>query len=175
MTRIFVAADHHFGHGNIIPYCRRPFKDADQMDRELVKLHNEVVGKDDVTYFLGDVTLRSPEKKDWLRKILDKMNGGKVLVFGNHDKWHWEHYLDVGFQSCHTFLKIPMLVKDKAVIVYACHDPAWAQDNRQVWVCGHLHNNVFTTESHIAVVSLERTSYRPVLLQDIAEGKRFYG
>lgn len=182
---VWVYADPHFGHDNIITYCQRPFPSAHKMDGELVSLFNSVVKKGDLTYFLGDVTLKSPDRANWLRRIIMKMNGTKVLVFGNHDRWHWETYLEVGFQSCHTFLEVPwkttfimepldgpVRVSESTKMVRLCHDPAWAQDKKYLWVCGHLHNNAFVAPSHIAVVSVELTGYKPVLLHDIVDGYR---
>lgn len=170
--REFVYADPHFGHENIIKYAQRPFPSADKMDGELVKLYNSVVEKEDVVYWLGDVTIKSPEKWRWLARIIGKMNGRKILIFGNHDDWHWQHYLNVGFQSCHTYLEvIPCLaIPDRKVSL--CHDPAWAQDKTKLWVCGHLHNCAFVSPSHIAIVSVELTEYKPVILDDIVAGYR---
>jgi len=185
MGKIWVVADHHFGHENIIRYARRPWDDANKMDGALVKLHNEVVAPEDTVYFLGDVTLKDAEKLGWLRRIINKMNGTKILIFGNHDRWHWERYLDAGFQSCHTYLEIEwktilqMRPLDGAghdtvttKKVHLCHDPALAQDNTKLWVCGHVHNNDFGPQSHIAIVSVELTEYKPVLLEDIIDGYR---
>ena len=31
----FFTSDHHFGHANIIEYCRRPFASAEEMDAEM--------------------------------------------------------------------------------------------------------------------------------------------
>ena len=181
----WVYADPHFGHENIIKYAQRPFPNADKMDGELVTRYNSVVKKQDIVYWLGDVTLKSPEKKNWLRRIIGKMNGTKVLVFGNHDDWHWQHYLDVGFQSCHTFLELNIpgevverdfgersFEEETSTKVRLCHDPAWAQDKSALWICGHLHNCAFTAPYHIAIVCVELTDYKPVLINDVVAGLR---
>lgn len=174
----------YFGHASIITYAQRPFPSVDKMDGELVKLYNSVVAKDDVVYWLGDVSLKPPDKWTQIARILNKMNGTKILVFGNHDDWHWQLYLKAGFQSCHTFLDLttaqympPIMLQRgegffSATGVRLCHDPAWAQDKNYLWVCGHLHNCAFTAPSHIAIVSVELTEYRPVLLNDIIDGLR---
>lgn len=161
-------ADWHFGHQNILAYCRRPWRTTDKMDHDLVKLHNSVVKPKDTVYVLGDVTLRGPDKKDWLRKILGRMNGTKILIFGNHDNWHWQHYLDVGFQSCHTFFELHHV----GGMIHLCHDPARAQDKSKLWICGHLHNTAFNAPSHIAIVSVELTEYKPVPIENIVNGLR---
>jgi calcineurin-like phosphoesterase family protein len=183
MGRTFVYADPHFGHAHILTAAQRPWVSIDKMDADLVKLYNSVVKPDDVVYWVGDVTLKSPEKWQWLRRIVMKMNGTKILVFGNHDDWHWDLYLKAGFQSCHTYLEIqaPITItippeetprKGATHRVSMCHDPAWAQDKSKLWICGHLHNCAFTAPYHIAIVSVELTEYKPVLIQDIVDGLR---
>lgn len=178
MSKQWVVADWHFGHENIIRYCSRPWTDVNKMDADLVKLHNSVVSPEDTVYVIGDVTLKTSERLGQIRRILQKMNGTKHLIFGNHDAWHWERYLDAGFQSCHTYLEIsqdgPTVPRGTLLTkpVSLCHDPAWAQDKSKLWICGHVHNNDFGPKSHIAIVSVELTEYKPILIHDIIDGLR---
>jgi calcineurin-like phosphoesterase family protein len=178
MTRAWVVADHHFGHRNIIKYCDRPWTDENKMDEDLIKLHNSVVAPDDVVYFLGDMTMKQSDRVGWLQKIVGRMHGTKHLIFGNHDNWHWNKYLDVGFQTCHTFLELGLGstqymadLNHPYLGVRLCHDPAWAQDKNYLWICGHIHNNTIA-DNHIAIVSVEHTAYKPVPLTDIMAGLR---
>lgn len=165
---VWVYSDPHFGHAAIMGHAKRPWVSVDKMDNDLVKLYNSVVKPLDTTYWLGDVTLRAPDKVHWLRRIVNKMHGTKHLIFGNHDDWHWQRYIDAGFASCHTYLETKYLGRD----VSLCHDPAWAQDNTKLWVCGHLHNCAFTAPTHIAIACVELTEYKPVELSRIVEGYR---
>ena len=80
---VFFTADTHFGHENVIKYARRPFRNADEMDIELVKKWNAVVNPDDLVYHVGDVALCSFPRAMWL---VSSLYGRKRLVFGNHDK-----------------------------------------------------------------------------------------
>jgi len=45
--KIFITADHHFHHKNIIEYCKRPFKTVEEMDNVMTEKWNRKVGKDD--------------------------------------------------------------------------------------------------------------------------------
>ena len=43
---------------------------------------NSVVSKDDTIYHLGDVGLGNDEQ---IKNIIDRLNGNKILILGNHD------------------------------------------------------------------------------------------
>ena len=44
----FFTADEHYGHTNIINYCDRPFSSVEEMDAEIIKRQNELVGPQDM-------------------------------------------------------------------------------------------------------------------------------
>lgn len=77
-------ADLHFGHTSIIHNCRRPFRDAAEMDAEMVRRWNAVVGKNDLTYVLGDYG-RPGKDVHAFRRLFHSLAGRKVLILGNHD------------------------------------------------------------------------------------------
>lgn len=79
---IFFTSDLHFFHRNVIRLCNRPFKDLDEMHRELIGRWNEVVSPDDTVYVLGDVFFCGTQKAE---AILNQLNGRLILVRGNHD------------------------------------------------------------------------------------------
>lgn len=103
MTTWFTS-DQHFGHENIIGYCGRPFRDADEMNMEIVRRWNEVVARTDTVYVLGDYALGRIDRTLAITAVL---MGRKILLAGNHDRcWtghgglrtKWiEQYLAAGF------------------------------------------------------------------------------
>jgi calcineurin-like phosphoesterase family protein len=80
----WVASDHHFGHKQIGEYepLRNIWKDLGygSMEDMLIKQHNEVVKPEDTVLFLGDFSWDNPQ--NWV----DKLNGKKYLILGNHDR-----------------------------------------------------------------------------------------
>ena len=84
MSNVFVISDTHFFHKNILEFEKeaRPFSSVEEMNETLVDNWNRVVGHKDVVWHLGDVLFG----KDNFY-ILDRLNGRKNLVLGNHDHY----------------------------------------------------------------------------------------
>lgn len=75
----FWTADMHLGHGNIIEYCQRPFKDCDHMNVSLIRNANQRVKIEDTVVHVGDFAM----KDGW--KYRSMLNGNWCFVRGNHD------------------------------------------------------------------------------------------
>ncbi len=170
---IYFTGDHHFGHANIIKYCNRPFKDTNQMERVIVTRYRSVVGMDDTVYFLGDLTLWSPEYKASLRRVVDQLPGTKILILGNHDKFNPFTYLELGFQSVHTSLEVEIFIDELgetgSITNTLVHDPAVTNiDPGRNWICGHVHN-LFKKVKNIVNVSVEPWEYYPVSLEEVTK------
>jgi calcineurin-like phosphoesterase family protein len=70
----------HLGHKNMA-IKRRGFQCEVEHDEYLIKQWNSVVHKKDLVYILGDVTMEN--SKSYYQ--LDRLNGRKIVVLGNHD------------------------------------------------------------------------------------------
>lgn len=82
MKKLYFTSDWHIGHKNVLEFDQRPFKDLDEMHEALIKNFNMLVPDHGITYFLGDMGLCSA---GLLKSVIDRLNGTKVLVRGNHD------------------------------------------------------------------------------------------
>ena len=80
--KVFFTADTHFGDQALIKFCGRPFKDAEEMDKELIRRWNETVPEDGIVFHLGDFA--SGNAARWC-EILEELHGTIHLVVGNHD------------------------------------------------------------------------------------------
>jgi len=80
---IYFTADTHLGHKNVIEYSTRPFINAEEMDEVLIKNWNSLVQPCDEVYHLGDFSFHKPAKT---AALLNKLNGQKYLIQGNHDR-----------------------------------------------------------------------------------------
>jgi len=80
---VWFTSDTHFYHGNIIKFCDRPFRYADEMTEQLVANWNAVVKPNDDIYHLGDFAFAS---KGRVVELLSRLNGTKRFIAGNHDR-----------------------------------------------------------------------------------------
>lgn len=93
MPSVFLTSDTHFGHVGICNFTNydgspvRPWNDVNEMDEEMIKRWNETVGPKDKVYHLGDVVINRKSLA-----ILDRLNGDKVLIKGNHDIFKLSDY-----------------------------------------------------------------------------------
>ena len=79
MARLFFISDLHLGHTNLI-LNHRGFKSVEEHDELIISNWNKTVSKRDKVYIVGDIRM---EKADY--SILDRLNGGKTVVLGNHE------------------------------------------------------------------------------------------
>jgi calcineurin-like phosphoesterase family protein len=80
MSIVRFIADLHLSHANMA--TRRGFSTIEEHDEHIIAKWNSVVNKRDVTYILGDVTM----EKSSPYPLLDRLNGIKHIVLGNHDR-----------------------------------------------------------------------------------------
>jgi calcineurin-like phosphoesterase family protein len=78
----FFTSDWHISHENVLKYDERPFKDLNDMHESLIKRYNACVPNSGICYFLGDMG----NKTEDMKKVINRLNGTKVLILGNHDK-----------------------------------------------------------------------------------------
>ena len=79
---IYFSADWHIGHENVLRLDQRPFADLATMNEGLIRRFNSDVQENDVCYFLGDMGMSG----QIIKPVMDKLNGTKILILGNHDK-----------------------------------------------------------------------------------------
>jgi len=149
--KIFHTSDHHFCHENIIEYCHRPFKTLEEMHEIMIQRWNETVTDLDLVIHHGDFAFRSPDN---VKEVLDKLNGKKILIMGNHDsKKTVTFWMNVGFD---LVFKEPIQIGGTLL----SHRPyKWEGLN----IHGHVHQIDLESKNHICVC-VEHTDYRPIEL-----------
>jgi calcineurin-like phosphoesterase family protein len=152
-TRTFFAADTHFGHRRVITFTNddgslmRPFDTIEEHDEYLVQQWNKVVRPNDKVYHLGDVVMNRSSLH-----IVQRLNGRKVLVKGNHDIFTAREYLDAGFEDIQGAVVFKSGYLLSHIPVHDCQLERW-----RVNVHGHLHNNrSLDHDPRYVCVSMER-------------------
>jgi calcineurin-like phosphoesterase family protein len=90
----------HFFHENILKFGQRDeFKNLDEMHSHMIREWNKVVGKKDLVYIVGDFSFGGYEES---KSMLNRLNGKKILIMGNHDRKSKRHisrkeFMDMGF------------------------------------------------------------------------------
>lgn len=72
--------DLHLGHLN--ESIRRGFSSSEDFIEEFIKKYNSVTGKHSLVFLLGDITMETNKFYD----VLDRLNGRKRVILGNHDQ-----------------------------------------------------------------------------------------
>lgn len=162
MSKTWVAADHHFGHKNILNFMDgngalirgSVFKDIEDHDDTLVSNHNALVDPADRVYLLGDVAINRRSVS-----TLGRLNGRLVLVKGNHDIFKIREYLPfVDDIRSYVVQKTPEGGK-----LILSHIPVHSDclGRFGINIHGHLHQNKLDDPNYICV-SLEHTDYKPI-------------
>ena len=159
---IYLIADTHFGHRNIIKYEDRPFNNADTMDKQLIEKWNSVVEEDDKVFHLGDFSLCSTRRSFY---IFNRLKGQKYLIKGNHDV-----YSDTKLKERMGFKRVfeEFWLGDNILLT---HKPK--EVHPQVLnIHGYTHKlfyqkSKWRTSKHHFCVSVELIDYTPISLEDL--------
>lgn len=99
--KIFFCSDYHFFHINVIAFDQRPFLfdssigypsdlrdksnlDIETMNQTLIDNWNQVVGDNDLVFYLGDLSNRGQKAT---QEITNQLKGKIYFVLGNHDQY----------------------------------------------------------------------------------------
>ena len=176
--RIFFTSDLHFGHRNIIEYCKRPWNTVEEMDEGLIDNWNSIVGKDDIVFDLGDFAFASPQR--W-KELIASLNGHHHLILGNHEIIRYP-----GKETLALFESVnyQLLLNIDGRYVYLNHYPflcyggSWKSPKNAVWqLFGHTHSrpndsghdkdrlaNLFPYQYDVGV---DNNNYKPISWESI--------
>lgn len=175
--KVFLTSDLHFGHKNILDFCKRPFADIKEMSEKLIENWNSVVGEDDIVLDTGDV-LWFDGRHD-AKRVLEKLNGKHYIIQGNHDRKQT-------FELCNP-TKISVLESEaqvwiegldcekKVVELFLSHCPMMTWPHRGYGVpnfFGHIHTKegIENMDSDLPLwplqydIGVDNNNYRPIEL-----------
>lgn len=158
---IWVIADTHYFHQNMVTLHGRPQDYEMQMTLEIAK----VVEKSDLLIHCGDFAWKKPNDAFALFRMI---GGTKVLVRGNHDYRSPQTYMEKGFDfACDSFT---MFYKKKKLLF--THIPVHElPEGVDFNIHGHLHthNNSHRKEEHTLqpfhrLIAIDDWNLKPIRL-----------
>ena len=170
----FFTSDTHFGHANIIKYCKRPFADVREMDNTLIHNWNAIVRPEDTVYHLGDFAVGGGPAAPYLHRL----NGTICFCLGNHDKRLVKTYQDIelklqSYQIKRAESGIPYLREvtiEKQEIVL-CHYAmkVWNGSHKGSWqLYGHSHGTLPDDPTALSCdVGVDCWNYYPVSMEQL--------
>lgn len=144
----FFTSDLHFGHKNIIEFCKRPWPDVDAMNRGIIDRWNRTVSLVDDVFCLGDMFFCGSTKA---KGYMSKLNGRKYLIQGNHDwgKVKAERANEFGFEWVQRYQHCIRIGNEDVVLCHFPYDGDHTNDmrflelrppdNGQWLLHGHVH------------------------------------
>jgi calcineurin-like phosphoesterase family protein len=172
---IYLIADTHFFHENIIRICSRPFDGLEDMHKTLIGNWNQVVQPEDEVWFLGDFVMGQRDRyRDWV--MASQLNGVKNMILGNHDYGFKVGNGKVDKESAVTYWREcgfsfvsanPVVLEDYYIL---SHQPIIGLEQSQIManIHGHTHN-VSLTGGNYYNVSADAIDFKPIPFDRIKE------
>jgi len=170
---VWFSSDMHLGHAGVIKFCNRPFETVEEMDEAIVDKWNKTVRGTERVYVLGDVSFHNPKVGV---PLLRRLNGEKILVLGNHDKYSMTQYRQAGFVHICNETVIPMLGRRVRMSHFPYlprpeenepdHEMRYPhlrprRDGNEFLLCGHVHDR-WKTRERMVNVGTDVWNFRPV-------------
>lgn len=136
MNKIWLTSDTHFGHQRTLDLSKRPYKNIEEMNQDIISKWNDKVNKNDTVYHLGDFG-------DF--EILKKLNGNIILLFGNYEFDYFrnkqninikDYLLQKGFKDVFIEKCLTIQLGDKQYNIV--HEPSH-QVGDNFYLFGHIH------------------------------------
>ena len=163
MSNTFIVSDTHFSHTNSFAKFKnsdgnplRPFTSNEEMDDTLISNWNSVVKPTDKVYHLGDVVINKRALQ-----LVQKLNGIKRLIRGNHDVFKTTEYIAVGFGEIYGVRVLADMILSHIPLAKPCITPRFHRS-----VHGHLHSNVINDPTYLNV-SVEQIDFTPISIENV--------
>lgn len=173
MRRKWVTSDLHLNHKNILQfeqYCLRKngiiVNSVEEYDNLIIERINAKVGEHDILYILGDFAFGG---LNHIKEYLSRINGEKILIFGNHDKYSVTQAISAGFaDAIHGPIYYP---GSNGKVLLSHQPPKEGENNPFISLClhGHLHTSKLSLDNFYNV-NIAMNNYYPIdidkLIQD---------
>lgn len=160
---IWFTADTHFGHGNIIKYCARPFSSPEEMDEGIYNRFTEVLRPGDILYHLGDLAWSSYPKEKFFSRLRHVTTH---FILGNHDSGRPSEYVDAGAAWAGDYKGIHIDKHPVALFHYAMR--TWNHKGKGGFALyGHSHGTLEPGLDRSMDVGVDTHNFYPWAWEDI--------
>ena len=162
----YFVGDTHFYNKEILRYDNRPYHSVEEMNLDIISRINLLITPQDICWFVGDIADCDDEQK--IAEFLDKINGQKRMILGNHDIAHLDFYRN--YFGSH-FYEYPIILDEFWMV---SHEPMYVTLNAPYAnIFAHVHNNPMykTISPRSFCVSWDRWN-RPVSFDEIKDNVR---
>jgi calcineurin-like phosphoesterase family protein len=162
---VWFISDTHFGHANILRYCKRPFGSIEEMNEAFVKNWNDRVSNGDLVYHLGDFAFF--KTKEEVDSVAKRLKGQKHLVRGNHDRNHT--------QKCGFFADVKdykeIEVQGQKIVLMHYAMKVWNRSHHGSWqLHGHSHGTLpRDLKSKQLDMGVDCWNYVPVSFEEVSK------
>jgi len=168
----YFTADPHFGHGNIIDYCDRPFTSVEAMDQSIANAYRHECTHDDTLWILGDITGANNDI-DAARAALAQIRADVHWIRGNHDV-DPSHLSDLAtFEGDRVAVATDLRNDDGYVLMLVLdHYPLLAWNGHHyghMHLHGHIHSSQSPLNKRRMDVGVDAQAFLPVAEDDITE------
>jgi calcineurin-like phosphoesterase family protein len=147
-SRKLFTSDLHVSHKRIVEFTQRGlFTTQENHDDWLTRLWNREVNPGDFVYHLGDFSFA--KRKEDILAFVQKLNGQKYFIKGNHDREEtldyllenkaivgWSHYKEINLVDANTNEKYP-------TVLFHFPITSWhKQSHGSLHLHGHCHGNL---------------------------------
>jgi len=179
---LFITSDLHISHDRIRIYCpetRGHFKTVEEMNCRMIKNWNSKIKADDDVIIIGDLSFTNTRETKF---VLEKLNGKKTLIFGNHDNRirNKTDFLDEHFVHYDDMLSVTI---DDLIVIF-CHyphnelikkDAGFANLSFDLFLHGHKHSTSCILDNNNRMImdcGMDGNNLVPHLWEDIKH--RYY-
>jgi calcineurin-like phosphoesterase family protein len=158
---LFFTSDHHFGHGGARGLFKRPFASTARMDAAMLARWNQVVGRGDTVFHLGDFAVRPSAGR--VGELLAALAGEKHLITGNNDGPAATGA--PGWASVQAYAELEL----DGTLLVLCHYPlrSWHRMARGALdLHGHSHGRLAPLARQVDV-GVDLWDFRPITLAQI--------
>lgn len=185
---LYFTSDIHFSDTETFNLERRPFKNVQEFDKQIIKLWNKTMTENDTLYVVGDLLdCDGKESMGWEQtiKYIKKIKPQIILIIGNNEQRIIDCFFDGDFNKFRDYCLsngISEVVENLELEIdgikfYLTHEP---KDYKKGYVnlCGHLHRSRGLWYSFGLNMSCDLNHFRPYTKEELffilSQKEKFY-